>query len=133
MSSTYVTQVLIENTLAVNPATNFLNINTGEDSTLLESAIAMTIEYLSKGDFVSQLGEAFFSPILKIWFWLLYNLISPLLLIFFIVAFFVAQYYLIRMYIIVFKYLIGNIIKFYAWASNNQKIKDFLSVIYETD
>lgn len=73
----------------------------------------------SIGGFTSIIGE--------IWAWLLFNIITPVMVIVILILFFVAQYYLIKMYIFVIKNVINKILDSYTKISNSKKFNDILS------
>lgn len=83
---------------------------------------------------VSSIGggifNAFTNLVNSIWLWVLYNLISPLLVILFVILFFIGQYYLIKLYIKIFQYIGINVIKLFNLVIKSNFIK---KVINELD
>jgi len=59
----------------------------------------------------------------EIWFWLLYNVLSPLLVITFTVLFFVGQYYLIKGYIWVGKHILVKLFDVYLMFHDDKTVK----------
>lgn len=125
MSEAYVSQVVIEALLSSNPATALLYPLLGTET--IGEVLVLANKSLSPANLVSSVGNTIVSPFIEIWNWLLYNFISPLLVIIFVVLFFVGQYYLLKMYLKFFQYVGANIIKFIGWTSQNTKFKRILN------
>jgi len=71
--------------------------------------------------------NGFTNTITGIWLWILYNLISPLLVIVFVILFFVGQYYLIKLYIKLFEYIGLNMIKLFNFMIQSKFIKKVIT------
>jgi len=56
-------------------------------------------KFLDIGQFAMDIGAVFN----EIWVWLLYNLLTPIILITFLILFFVGQYYLIKAYFFIIR------------------------------
>lgn len=66
------------------------------------------------------------SPFVDIWNFALYNIISPILLILFVILFFIGQYYLIKLYIKLFQWVFGNLFKLIDLILESKKIKSII-------
>lgn len=126
MSEGYVLEIVITTLTILSPAGALLG-TTGILDGLVSQVVELVPKTLSPASIISDVGNAIVSPFITIWNWLLYNFISPLLVIVFVVLFFVGQYYLLKMYFKFFQYIGANIIKFIGWASQNEKFKKMLN------
>jgi len=66
------------------------------------------------------------SPFTIIWEWLLMNILTPFLLLAFLILFFVGQFYLIKLYFYVGKVFILNLIKLFNLVMKSKYIKKIL-------
>lgn len=84
-------------------ATAYLTYKTFGDSSGFDDGLGGLVkhsqEILNVGQFAMDIGAVFN----EIWTWLLYNLLTPIILIAFLILFFVGQYYLIKAYFFIIR------------------------------
>lgn len=83
--------------------TAYLTYKIFGDSSGLNDGLGGLVEHSQKvlnvGQFAMDIGAVFN----EIWVWLLYNLLTPIILITFLILFFVGQYYLIKAYFFIIR------------------------------
>lgn len=118
----FLTELFIKTAINLNPAYQMINIVSGGAA---NSMLIMPPKLLDLGTTINNLG--IFNPIIEIWNWALYNLISPIFMIVFLILFFVGQYYLIKMNIYVFKNLGIKIFSIANFIIKSKKARIFIS------
>ena len=123
----FITETIIRTSLSVTPVAPILNFPAVNE--LIES-VNYSFEEVSLNP-VNLLTSTITNPILDIWAWLLFNLITPILLIVFLILFFVGQYYLIKLNITLIKYTFINIVKLVNFVLDSPRIKGFITTLKE--
>jgi hypothetical protein len=116
-----ISSVTVSETLSsVSPVYRFLVNPSIEEVTVF---VKESLSSLSPVPFLDGILNGFTNMISNIWFWVLYNLISPLLVILFVVLFFIGQYFLIKLYIKLFQYIGLNLIKLFNFIIKSSIVK----------
>lgn len=121
-----VTEIIVSNSLSQVPLLGTILDSYVSGSTIGE-IIVLNSQSLNSGFMFNSIFDSLTNVIMEIWLWLLYNLITPILLISFTIAFFVGQFYLIKLYIWIFKNTILKIVKVWGWIMGHKKVKQFVN------
>lgn len=119
----YVSSVLIKSTIKSSPLLNTIDFVYGS---LSDGASIINLPIVNLG-IASSISNSIGNVFNNIWLWLLYNLITPILLIVFVILFVAGQYYLIKAYIWIVKNIVLNVLRGYNSISKSAKVKQILN------
>lgn len=122
----FITDVILNNPLLLVPKETYRLINTQIKE---GSAILLDVIEVSVSNFGTNLGYTMTTPFILAWNWVLYNILTPLILMVFLIGFFIGQYYLIKLYFKMFRLIVLNIIKLFNLISKSPKIQSFITKI----
>lgn len=99
--------IIIQSLIATNPAFAPVGLFIGTElgSGIIEQIVNNPSLSLNPFTIIDNSFYSLGNIFTDIWTWLLYNLITPFLVIVLTIIFFIGQYYLIRLYIILFKFI----------------------------
>jgi len=123
------TQLILQSLTLINPAFGVLS------STLSLGAITLKVLEpiaLSLSDIGSSSAFALSRTLNIIWEWILYNVISPLLMILYLLLYFGSQVSLILMYYFIIKYVIIGTLKIYQSLARSKLLDRTIFRIFDT-